>query len=84
MWLNMGAMTRSVEALRAANPKFVDMPSVRSGELYNMTARGTVAGGSDFWESGMVRPDVVLEDMVRMMQPQLLPDHELYYYEKLR
>ncbi len=84
MWLNMGAMSRTVDELKAANPKFQNMPSVVDGQLYNMTARGTEAGGSDFWESGMVRPDVVLADMVRIMQPHMLPDHELYYYERLR
>jgi iron complex transport system substrate-binding protein len=53
----------------------------------------TAAGGSDFWESAVVRPDVVLRDLITILHPEaLLPDagslpdagaDTLYYYKKL-
>lgn len=35
--------------------------------IYNNTLRTGPEGGNDFWESGAARPDLVLEDLVRIM-----------------
>lgn len=81
-WLNPGT-ARSLAQLRADNRRFATLPVVRQGRVYNNDARTTPAGGSDFWESGAVRPDVVLADLVRILHPELLPDHTLYYFRLL-
>ncbi len=82
IWLNTGAMVNSIADLKRSIPKFADMPPVVNGAVYNSTARTTAMGGSDFYESGVVRPDMVLADLVEIMHPEIL-DHELYYYQKL-
>ncbi|MCC8063282.1 MAG: ABC transporter substrate-binding protein [Rikenellaceae bacterium] len=81
-WLNPGR-ARDMSQLRADNRRFATLPVVQKGKVYNNNARITPMGGSDFWESGAVRPDVVLSDMVRILHPDLLPEHELYYFRKL-
>lgn len=81
-WLSPG-MAQNLVQLRAENRRFATLPVVRRGEVYNNNARCTPMGGSDFWESGAVRPDVVLADLVRILHPELLPEHELYYFRKL-
>ncbi len=81
-WLNTGAMINSMATLRSQVPKFADMPAVKSGKVYNSTARTTPLGGSDFWESGVVHPEIVLADLVEIFHPSIL-EHELYYYKKL-
>lgn len=81
-WLGPG-MAQNMAQLKADNRRFADLPVVRRGDVYNNNARTTPTGGSDFWESGAVRPDVVLADLVRILHPELLPDHELYYFRKL-
>lgn len=81
-WLGPG-MAQNMAQLKADNRRFADLPVVRRGDVYNNNARTTPTGGSDFWESGVVRPDVVLADLVRILHPELLPDHELYYFRKL-
>ncbi|MDR1896924.1 MAG: iron ABC transporter substrate-binding protein, partial [Prevotellaceae bacterium] len=40
--------------------------------------------GDDFWESGIVKPDVILKDMIKIFHPELLPEHELYFYRHLK
>lgn len=81
-WLNPG-MARDMAQLKADNRRFATLSVVRRGKVYNNNARLTPMGGSDFWESGAVRPDVVLADMVGILYPELLPEHELYYFRKL-
>lgn len=82
-WFNPGTAT-TMDEVRSLNPKFADIPAVRNGRVYNCNARTTPDGGSDFWESGAVRPDVVLRDMAAIFYPGLFPEHELYYFRQMR
>ncbi len=82
VWLNTGAAINSMADLRRSVPKFSAMPPVVAGEVYNSTARTTKMGGSDFYESGVVNPDIVLQDLIEIMHPELT-QHQLYYYKKL-
>ncbi len=83
-WLNTGASINSMADLRSQVPKFVDMPMVRKGAVYNATARSTPMGGSDFWESGVVYPERVLRDLIEIFHPSLIEGDELYYYKQLK
>lgn len=82
-WLNPG-MAQDMTQLKADNRRFATLPVVLGGKVFNNNARITPMGGSDFWESGAVRPDIVLADMIKILHPELLPDHELYYFRKLK
>jgi iron complex transport system substrate-binding protein len=66
------------------NPKFATTSVARKGNVYNCTARNTVAGGSDFWESGALRADVVLADLIAILHPEKANGHQLYYYEQVK
>ena len=82
-WLNPNE-ARTIGQLVASNPKFAQVGVVRRGQVYNCTALSTPAGGSDFWESGALRADLVLADMIAILHPEVAEGHTLYYYEQLR
>ncbi len=82
VWLNVGGCT-SLAELTAQNPRFKTMPVVRNGKVYNNNRRRTQAGGSDFWESGIVRPDLILQDLISILHPEIGDPSELKYYEPL-
>jgi iron complex transport system substrate-binding protein len=81
-WLGTGHYD-SLGALLADNPRFASTPPVRDGRVYNNNARTTPAGGSDFWESGVVRPDLVLRDLITILHPEAADGRTLYYYRRL-
>lgn len=81
-WINVG-QTRSLDELRKNYPKFAATKPVLSGEVYNTTGRVAATGANDYWERGVVEPDVVLRDMVMIFHPELA-DSDLVYYEKLK
>jgi len=76
-WLNPGGCT-SRDELMKVNPSFslFDIPLI-----YNNIARTTPQGGNDFWESGALRCDLVLEDLSRIFSGR---DSLLYYYIKVQ
>lgn len=82
VWLNPGQVSTKAE-LVVQNPKFAEIGPVQRNRVYNSNKRSTPEGGSDFWESGAVRPDIVLKDLVKILYPRCLPGYELYYYKKV-
>jgi iron complex transport system substrate-binding protein len=79
VWLNVGQCL-TLDEVRATAPLFATMSVVERGEVYNNNRRRSEGGGSDFWESAIVQPDVVLRDLVTILQGG---KEELYYHHKL-
>lgn len=82
-WINTGRVT-SKAALLAELPKFADVPCLKEGRVYNNNLRINRYGGDDFWESGIMHPDIILEDLINIFHPGLLGEPKpLYYYRKI-
>lgn len=82
-WINTGRVT-SKAALLAELPKFADVPCLKEGRVYNNNLRINRYGGDDFWESGIMHPDIILEDLINIFHPGLLgKSGSLYYYRKI-
>ncbi len=77
-WINVG-MASTLDELKSMNPKFADAKSVRDKTVYNNNLRMTATGGNDYWESAVVRPDVVLRDLIHIFHPELVSDSTYYY-----
>lgn len=82
MWLNVGQL-KSIEEVKKSCPKMADTRVVKNGYIYNNTLRVNEAGGNDFYESGIMHPDLVLHDLVKIFHPELVDDTPFYYYTKL-
>lgn len=79
-WLNPGnCRTRSrIASLHQLFPMFG--PLADGLPIYNNTLRNTPGGGNDFWESGAVRPDLILEDLIRIFSGQVSVEPMNYYF----
>ena len=77
-WINVGTAS-TLDELKNMNPKFADAKSVRDKTVYNNNLRITATGGNDYWESAVVRPDVVLRDLIHIFHPELISDSTYYY-----
>ncbi|WP_116115322.1 ABC transporter substrate-binding protein [Austwickia chelonae] len=60
-----------------------NLEAVKNGRVWTFTKRMTPGGGNDYWQSGVVRPDRVLADLVAILHPELMPGHEFTYYEQV-
>jgi iron complex transport system substrate-binding protein len=81
LWLNVGVVS-TLKELKSMYPKFTDIRCVENGAVYNSTKRVNTAGGNDFWESGVVNPDLILRDLIKIFHPELIPE-DFYYYIKI-
>jgi iron complex transport system substrate-binding protein len=93
-WLHVG-WCRNESQLLGENPLFGDMLSriqVNAREkgfdpeavVWNNNLLLNAKGGNDFWESGVVRPDRVLKDLMSILHPGVAQTgNDLYYYRKI-
>ena len=80
-WINAG-LHQNRSGLGEQDERLTDFRPFQQNNVYNHFRRTNEQGGSDYYESGTVRPDRVLADLVEIFHPDLL-DHSLYYYQKL-
>ena len=83
VWLTMRNEWRSLAEVQAADERYAAFAAFQSGRVYNANARLNDHGGNDYWESGIVEPHIVLADLIRILHPERLPEHQLEYYRKL-
>ena len=81
-WINTGYWNSLADA-KAADERFTEFKAYKTGMMYNNNMRMSPGGGNDYFESAPVNPNRVLADLIKIFHPELLPDHELYYYKKL-
>jgi len=80
VWINMGYLASKNEIL-AADIRFKSFRVFNDGRLYNNNKRQNEHGANDFWESGTVRPDWVLRDLISVFYPGLISEETVYYQE---
>lgn len=68
----------------AAEPRLAEFAAFRDGQVWTSSNRMTDAGALDIYEQGVLRPDLVLADLIAIAHPDLLPGHEFTFYRRLQ
>ena len=82
IWLNCNFAT--LDELIKSDSKHALFKPVQTRQVYNFNKRMLPSGANDFWESAVARPDLLLSDVIAVLHPEILPDYELVYAEKLK
>lgn len=84
VWLHTN-MTNTLKDLEKENPLFKNFKPFKQKKIYNNTLIVTPDGGSAFWESGVIEPHVILNDLVQILHPELYDgEPDLHYYKQLK
>ncbi|NEQ52892.1 MAG: ABC transporter substrate-binding protein, partial [Leptolyngbya sp. SIO3F4] len=83
MWVNVSQDWLNHGDAIATDPRYGKFNALKQNNVFNNNARMNDFGGNDYWESGAVNPHLILADLVKIFHPDLLPDHELVYYQKI-
>lgn len=81
-WLNPG-MSTDLNELQAEEGRYISFKAFKNKNVYNAIKRQNEVGANDYFESSTMKPHLVLADIIKILHPELLPDHELVFYQKL-
>lgn len=82
LWL-VNTDWKTLNAALAQDNRYGELTAVRDGRVWSATKAIAPTGGNDYWERGVVRPDLVLGDLVAILHPDLLPDHPFAFYRRV-
>lgn len=80
----VGVQTNTLEELGKMDSKYKLFKAYKEGNVYNTNKRINATGGNDYWEGAVARPDLLLSDMIKIFHPELLPEYEFTYMQKIK
>lgn len=75
----VGCSATSMKELKDMDDKHSLFKAYKQNRVYNFNKRMTPDGANDFWETGVARPDLILADLIKILHPELLPEHQLFF-----
>lgn len=82
IWLNPG-QAETYSDIENIDKRLTKFRAYKNRSIFNRNRRLSESGGNDFMESGVVHPDIILKDIIKIFHPDLLPNHEFFYYKSL-
>jgi iron complex transport system substrate-binding protein len=82
LWIGVATM-KTLEELKNTDQRYAKFKPFQQKQIYTYDARKGAKGGSEFLELGYLRPDLILNDLVKIAHPDLLPEHRLFFHRRL-
>jgi len=83
IWISPSFYT-SLEQLKSANDIYPKFKAFKNDHIYTFVNKKGATGGLIYFELAPARPDLVLKDLIKIAHPELLPDYEFTFFEKLK
>ena len=81
-WINPD-FAKTLQDIIDTDERLIDFKPISTRSVYNSNFRMSRGIANDFWESGIVNPHLILADLIKILHPELLPDHQLFYYKQI-
>ncbi|CAM3481308.1 ABC transporter substrate-binding protein [Zobellia roscoffensis] len=81
-WLNPSILTSYAE-VEESNEHYTQFDAYKNKTIFSNTIAKGATGGLLYYELGPMRPDLVLKDLIHIFHPELLPDHQLFFFKPL-
>ncbi len=82
IWIGVASFS-TLEEIKNADERYTKFNPYQIRQVYSYNARQGTKGGSEFLELGYLRPDIILNDLVKIAHPELLPDYQLYFHKRI-
>lgn len=81
VWIGPGQFS-SLKEMTDSNPHYAEFAAFKNQNVFSFKKGPT--GGIIYYELAPNRPDLVLKDVLKILHPELLPEYELFFFEKLK
>lgn len=81
-WLGAGYFT-SFSTLKEGNNHYTQFLAFKQQNIFTFSKKRGENGGVLFFELAPIQPHIVLQDIIKITHPELLPDYTPYFLEKL-
>ena len=82
-WITPGYFS-SKEQLLNSNEIYKKFNAFQNDKIYTPILKKGKTGGAIYYELAGTRPDLVLKDLIKITNPELLPNYEFTFFEKMK
>ncbi|PWG05104.1 ABC transporter substrate-binding protein [Polaribacter aquimarinus] len=82
-WIAPGYFS-SKEQLLNSNELYNQFKAFKKNQIYTPSTKKGKTGGVIYYELAPTRPDLVLKDIIKITNPDLLPNYQLTFFEKMK
>jgi iron complex transport system substrate-binding protein len=82
-WIGSGYFT-SLEELAMANNHYTEFDAFKNKNIYTFSNKRGLNGGVLYFELAAIQPHIILQDLIKITHPELLPDYDPYFLEQLK
>lgn len=83
VWITGTQGVNTAADLTAIDSRYADFAAVQNGAVWSNDLSINAVGGNNYWEDGVSNPHLILQDLVAIFHPELLPDHEFVYFRPI-
>jgi iron complex transport system substrate-binding protein len=82
-WVAPGYFS-SKDQMLEANKLYQNFDAFKNNQIYTPSTKTGPTGGVIYFELAPTRPDLVLKDIIKITNPDLLPNYELTFFELMK
>ena len=82
-WLNVSQWWFTLDDALAEDSRYANFAAFENGQVWSNNLAINESFGNDFFESCSAFPELILQDLISLLHPDLLPDVERRYYRQL-
>lgn len=81
-WINSGN-ANTMNDIKHIDERLTLFKAFSGKNIFNNNRRSLNSDGNDYWESGVVKPQVILKDLVEIFHPGTFQNYTTYFYKHL-
>ncbi|MEE9406622.1 MAG: ABC transporter substrate-binding protein [Polaribacter sp.] len=82
-WIAPGYFSTKKQLLKSNN-LYTEFSAFKNDKIYTPTTKKGKTGGVIYYELAGTRPDLVLKDIIKVTNPDLLPNYKMIFFEKMK
>lgn len=81
-WISPSQFTNYTQ-MESANKMYMEFAAFKQKHIYTYNKTIGATGGSLYFELAPQRPNLILKDLIYIFHPELMPEHELFFFKPL-
>ena len=82
-WIAPGYFSSKAQLLEN-NPHYKNFTAFKNNNIFTASTKRGATGGVIYYELGPTRPDLILQDIIKITNPEVLPNYTLTFFEKMK